>query len=94
MTINDTCPQCGLVDTGMDRDVLLHRVEGRDGSACLRRQLAAEREVRKQAEAERDKLLAQCAALNLALYRSESGLAHPDPAILSIVAAARGEKVL
>jgi len=114
--MNDkTCPKCGLVDTGMDRDVLLHRVEGRDGSACLRRQLAAEREARKQAQAdaklaaeallkmgenhhalavERDKLLAQCAALNLALYRSESGLAHPDPAILSIVAAARGEKVL
>ena len=114
--MNDkTCPQCGLVDVGMDHDVLLHRVEGRDGSACLRRQLAAEREARKQAQAdaklaaeallkmgenhhalavERDKLLAQCAAFNVALYHAENGLARPDPAIMSIVAAARGEKVL
>ena len=198
--MNDkTCPKCGLVDVGMDYDVLLHRLEGQDGSACLRRQLAAETEVRKKAEAERDearesnrnnvaaadmqiadlehaldearaacaemekhygdlvqeireynptdidlrlhdtvlaqpysvgqplldrlakaeadaklaaeallkmgenhhalaverdKLLAQCAAFNVALYHSENGLAHPDPAIMSIVAAARGEKVL
>ena len=205
--MNDkTCPKCGLVDVGMDHDVLLHRLEGRDGSACLRRQLAAEtersimlqeraekaeaerddaiennrsnvacadmqiadlehaldearaacaemekhygdlvQEIREynptdidlrlhdtvlaqpysvgqplldrlaKAEAdaklaaeallkmgenhhalavERDKLLAQCAAFNVALYHAENGLAHPDPAIVSTVAAARGEKVL